>query len=319
MTGTTPILGDALPDPLRALLRDDVEVLAWPEEPLADVLERAEGIVCYGHSNVDGALMDRMPQLRVISNHGVGVDHIDVVAAVERGIPVGNTPGCLNNATADMTMALLLATARNVVVGDKFARGPEFTHYDPSILIGREVTGGTLGIVGMGRIGRQVARRAHGFDMEILYHNRSRDPQAEADLGVQYVSLDELLAASDFVSLNCPLTERTTGLISTPQFRQMKPSAVLINMARGPVVDTDALCQALTRGEIAAAGLDVTDPEPLPRDHPLLKLENVVIAPHLGSASDATRRRMIEMTAENLHAGLDRRELPYPVEGNRGT
>ncbi|MAG92660.1 MAG: D-glycerate dehydrogenase [Planctomycetaceae bacterium] len=318
MTVAIPILGDALPDALRALLRDDVEVLAWPEEPAADVLERAEGIVCYGHPNVNGALMDRMPHLRVISNHGVGVDHIDVVAAVERGIPVGNTPGCLNNATADMTMALLLATARNVVVGDKFARGPEFTHYDPAILIGREVTGGTLGIVGMGRIGRQVARRAHGFDMEILYHNRSRDPQTEAELGVQYVSLEELLASCDFVSLNCPLTERTTGLISTSQFRQMKPSAILINMARGPVVDTDALCQALTRGEIAAAGLDVTDPEPLPRDHPLLKLENVVLAPHLGSASDATRRRMIEMTAENLHAGLDRRELPYAVLGNRG-
>jgi glyoxylate reductase len=255
--------------------------------------------------------MDRAPHLKVISNHGVGVDHIDLAAAQARGIPVGNTPGCLDAATADMTMALMLAAARNVVVGDRFARGPEFTHYDPAILIGQEVTGSTLGIVGMGRIGKQVARRAHGFDIQVLYHNRRRDPQAETELGVSYAAFDELLARSDFVSLNCPLTRETTGLISTAQFAQMKPSAILINISRGPVVDGEALYEALASRRIAAAAVDVTAPEPLPRDHKLLSLDNLVITPHLGSASNRTRQRMIEMTVENLLAGLEGRELPY--------
>ena len=241
------------------------------------------------------------------------MDHIDLQAAIDRNIPVGNTPGCLDAATADMSMALLLATARNIVVGDRCARGPEFTHYDPSILIGQEVTGSTLGIIGLGRIGGELAKRARAFEMRVLYCNRSRRPEMEQAWSVEHVSLNELLSESDFVSLNCPLTAETTGLIDREQFDRMKLSAILLNLARGPVVNTDALYQALVDGRIAAAGLDVTDPEPLPRDHPLLQLENVVITPHLGSASNRTRERMMEITVANLRAGIAGEELPFRI------
>jgi glyoxylate reductase len=307
-----PVMGDGLPPALVDLLGPTIEVLPWDTAPNSAALSRAVGMITYGHPLVDGPLMDRMPHLKIISNHGVGVDHIDLAAAQTRRIPVGNTPGCLDAATADMTMALMLAAARNVVVGDRFARGPEFTHYDPAVLIGQEVTGSTLGIIGMGRIGKQVARRARGFDMQVLYHNRRRERAAEADLGVAYSSFDELLSRSDFISLNCPLTPETTGLISTAEFARMKPGAILINISRGPVVDGEALYEALASRRIAAAAIDVTAPEPLPRDHKLLSLDNLVITPHLGSASNRTRRRMVEMTIENLLAGLEGRELLYP-------
>lgn len=311
-----PVMGDNLPATLLDMLQPDYEVLPWDESPDSTSLARAVAVITYAHPGVTGTLMDRMPNLKVISNHGVGVDHIDVAAAVQRNIPVGNTPGCLDAATADMTMALLLAVARNVVIGDHFVRSPEFTVYDPSILIGKEVTGSTLGIVGMGRIGQQVARRARGFDMRILYFNRNRNRQAESELGAVYAPLDDLLAQSDFVTLNCPLTTETSKLISTREFEIMQPSAVLVNMARGGVVDTAALHQALVHRTIAAAAVDVTDPEPLPRDHPLLSLRNLVIAPHLGSASDHTRQRMLEMTVENLRAGLQGQQLPYEIRSN---
>jgi glyoxylate reductase len=310
-----PIMAAGLPKALIHLFAD-YEVLDWDTSDGATSLHRSVALVAYGHPQIDGPLMDRIPHLKVICNHGVGVDHIDVAAAESRGVPVGNTPGCLDAATADMTWALMLAAARNVVVGDQFARSSEFVHYDPSILIGKEISGSTLGIVGMGRIGKQVAKRARGFDMPTLYHNRHRDPAAEEELGVQYRSLNDLLSESDFVTLNCPLSPETTGLISMPQLQQMKKSAILINMARGPVVDTDALCNALKSNTIASAAIDVTDPEPLPRDHPLLELKNLVIAPHLGSASDRTRQRMMDMTIENLVAGLSGTELPYRVRTN---
>jgi glyoxylate reductase len=310
---TTPIMGDGLPAPLLGMLGEEYQVFPWDTSESSEALAMCVGVITYGHPTVDGTLMDRMPNLRVISNHGVGVDHIVVADAQDRRLPVGNTPGCLDAATADMTMALLMASARNVVIGDHFARGPEFTRYDPSILIGHEVTGSTLGIVGMGRIGKQVAKRARAFDMKILYHNRRRDESAEEELGVAFRSLDDLLKESDFVALNCPLTEETTGLIGKAQFELMKPSATLINMARGPVVVTDDLYEILKAGRIRSAALDVTDPEPLPRDHPLLMLENLVIAPHLGSASHRTRQRMLEMTVQNLAAGLAGQSLPYPV------
>lgn len=309
----TAVMADNLPPLFLELLGDQFEVLPWRTEADAESLRRAEAFITYGHPRVDGLLMDRAPQLKVISNHGVGVDHIDLLAAAERNIPVGNTPGCLDGSTADMTFALILATARNVVIGDRYARSAEFTVYDPSLLIGKEVHGSTLGIVGLGRIGKQVARRAAAFDMRILYHNRRRDPVAEAEFSATYRTLDELLAESDFVTLNCPLTSETTNLISAAEFAKMKPTAVLINMSRGAVVDTEALYSALRTGQIAAAGIDVTEPEPLPRDHPLLRLDNVVITPHLGSASDRTRRRMIEMTIDNLKAGLAGRPLPNRI------
>jgi len=307
-----PILGDGLPEPLLGVLPAHYRVIPF-EEINAD-LTQVQGIICYGHPTVDAALLDRLPQVKVVSNHGVGVDHIDVPAARARNVAVGNTPGCLDAATADMTMALILSIARNVVVGDAYARSPEFQHYDPSILIGQEVTGSTLGIIGMGRIGAKVAERAAGFDMRILYHNRNRKPDWEQRLGARYVERDELLSTSDFITLNCPLTEETTGLIGGAEFAQMQPSAILINMARGPVVDSAALHDALQSGRIAAAAVDVTDPEPLPRDHPLLGLRNLIITPHLGSASNRTRQRMMEMTVDNLNAGIAGGPLPFPVE-----
>jgi len=310
---TIPIMGDGLPQSLRDMLGPEFEILDWDDSPGSSALRRAVALITYGHPIVDGPLMDRTPNLKVISNHGVGVDHIDVPAAHERNIPVGNTPGCLDAATADMTMALLLATARNVVVGDHFARSTEFTHYDPSQMIGYEVSGSVLGIVGLGRIGRQVAKRAMAFDMQVLYHNRRRDERAERELGVIYRTFDELLAQSDFVSLNCPLTADTTNLIGQRELGLMKRTAILLNIARGPVVDHDALVAALKSRRIAAAGLDVTSPEPLPRDHALLGLSNVVITPHLGSASNRTRHRMIEMTVQNLKAGLQGENLPWSV------
>ncbi len=312
-TEKIPVMGDGLPAALREMLGPEIEVLEWDDSPGSPALAKAVGIVTYGHPHVDGSLMDRVPNLRVISNHGVGVDHINIEAARSRTIPVGNTPGCLDASTADMTMALLLATARNVVVGDHFARSAEFTHYDPSQLIGYEVSGSTLGIVGLGRIGKQVARRAKAFDMPVLYYNRRRDEAAERELGVTYVAFDDLLRQSDFVSLNCPLTIETTNLIGTREFSLMKPTGILLNMARGPVVDHDALYAALHSRRIAAAGLDVTAPEPLPRQHPLLGLSNLVITPHLGSASNRTRHRMIQMTVENLRAGLTGQALPWSV------
>ena len=315
---TIPILGDGLPNLFFELTGHEFEVLALPIDGNASTADcqRAVGVIAYSHPHIGAELMDRMPNLKVISNHGVGVDHIDVAAAEQRNIPVGNTPGCLDASTADMTMALMLAAARNVVIGDHHARCPEFTHYDPAILIGQEVTGCSLGIIGMGRIGKQVARRAAAFDMKILYHNRNRDTAAEQDLPVEYAELDTLLSTCDFVSLNCPLTAETTGLIGSREFALMKNSAILINMARGPVVNTADLYTALTTHQIAVAALDVTDPEPLPRDHPLLKLDNVIIAPHLGSASNLTRRRMMELSLDNLRAGLTGEDLPNRIRTN---
>ena len=254
----------------------------------------------------------------MISNFGVGVDHIDVSAAAERGIPVGNTPGILDGATADMAFALLLAAGRRLVEGDRFARGPDFLHYDPSYMIGRELHGSTLGIIGLGRIGEQVARRARAFDMTVLYCNRRRRLAAEATLGVRHVAQDQLLAESDHVVLTVPLTPHTQRLIGQAELARMKPTAILVNVARGAVVDTAALTEALASRRIWAAALDVTDPEPLPRDHPLLRLDNVIITPHLGSATEQTRRRMAEISVDNLRAGLAGQPLPFRVPAKPG-
>lgn len=308
-----PVMADGLPPSLLDMLGPDIEILEWDDTPTSSALARAVAFITYGHPRVDGSLMDRAPNLKLVSNHGVGVDHIDCAAAKARGVLVGNTPGCLDAATADMTMALLLAAARNVVSGDKFARSAAFTHYDPSFMIGYEVSGSTLGIIGLGRIGKQVAKRARAFDMKILYHNRRRDEAAEKEQGVTYASLDDLLKQSDFVALNCPLTTETTNLIGRRELGLMKSTGILVNVARGAVVDHDALLSALKSRRIAAAALDVTSPEPLPRDHPLLELDNIVIAPHLGSAANRTRRRMEEMTVQNLNAGLRGEPLPWRV------
>jgi glyoxylate reductase len=305
--------GPLAPD-LLEMLEGRVELIPWADDS-ADALSDppVTAIYTYGHLSVDGPGMDRFPNLKVISNYGVGVDHIDLQAAALRGIPVGNTPGVVDGATADMGFALLLAAARRVVPGDRYARSPGFTHYDPGYMLGTEVHGATLGIIGLGRIGRQVAQRARGFEMPLLYHNRSRREDVEQEFNAQYVSREALLETSDFVMLTCPLSEETRGMIDSEALSRMRPWACLINLARGPVVNTDALYEALSTGGIAAAALDVTDPEPLPREHPLLGLDNVVITPHLGSATVKTRRRMAQMSVENLLAGLQGQALPYAV------
>jgi glyoxylate reductase len=293
------------------LLEPHVEVMPWPTGK--DVPDAVAAIYTYGHPRVDGELLDRLRSVRVVSNFGVGVDHIDVPAAAARGIPVGNTPGVLDGATADMAFALLLAAGRRLAEGDRYARSPDFVRYDPGYMLGREIHGTTLGVVGLGRIGAQVARRARGFNMTILYHNRRRRPDAEAELGVRYRGFEELLAESDYIVLTVPLTPDTTGLINRAQFARMKPTAILVNVARGPVVDTAALTEALASKRIYAVAVDVTDPEPLPRDHPLLRLDNLTITPHLGSATEQTRQRMAEISVENLLAGLAGKPLRHAV------
>lgn len=292
-------------------LEGKVELLPWETTETGD--ETVVGIYTYSHPTLDGPIMDRFPNVRIISNYGVGVDHIHVADATARKIPVGNTPTVLDGATADMGMTLLLAAARRLIEGDRYARSPEFTSYDPSYMLGREAHSTVLGIVGLGAIGRQVAKRAAGFDMTVLYHNRRRNEEAERELGVSYRSLDELLAESDYVMLSCPLTEETYHLIDEAALAKMKPTATLVNIARGGVVDTDALYRALKKGVIASAGLDVTEPEPLPRDHPLLRLDNVTIAPHLGSATVETRGMMAANSVENLLRGLRGEALIHQV------
>ena len=301
-----------LDDTVLGFAGPSIEFLPW-SVALEGTQEPVDGIYTYGHPLVDGAMLDRIAGVRVVSNYGVGVDHIVVPDAVARGIPVGNTPNILDGATADSGFALLLAVARRVVEGDRYARSPEFLRYDPGFMLGREAHSSTLGIIGLGNIGRQVARRARGFDMRVIYRNRNRNLSAEADLGVEYVSLDDLLAQSDYVMLTCPLTEETHHLIDVAALRKMKRTATLVNISRGPVVHTQALYEALRDGEIASAGLDVTDPEPLPRDHPLLGLPNVTILPHLGSATIETRRKMAEVSIQNLRLGLRGEPLLHEV------
>jgi glyoxylate reductase len=301
-----PLAADVL-----ELLAGKAEILPWPTAEGASP-NKVDAVYTFGHPRVDAALLDRLGPLKVISNYGVGVDHIDVAAASARGIPVGNTPGILDGATADLGIALLLAAARRVAEGDRYARSPEFTRYDPAYMLGREVHHATLGIVGMGRIGGEVAKRARGFDMNVLYHNRNRRAEHDA-FGARYATFDELLAQSDYVMLTVPLTDATRGLIGRDALARMKPTATLINIARGPVVDMMALYEALSTKRICSAALDVTDPEPLPRDHPLLKLDNITILPHLGSATVQTRRKMAELSVENLLLGLDNKPLRYQV------
>ena len=301
-------------EPYRTILpmiEETCRVVRWRSDDDAWRAELAEidGIYAYAHVTVSAELMDDIPRLKVISNFGVGCDHVDLAAAQERGIPVGNTPHVLDGATADITFALLLAGARNIVKGDHFARGPDFLEYDPSFMLGQEVHHQTLGIVGLGNIGYQVARRARGFDMTVLYHNRNRNPIAEADLGARYVALDELLAQSDFVALNTPLTDETRGMIGARELGLMKESAVLVNAARGAVIDHDALLDTMRAGKLHCAALDVTEPEPLPRDHPLLALDNIIVIPHLGSATEQTRQAMSDLSVRNLLAGLEGKEL----------
>jgi len=277
----------------------------WEDDtppPPAVLRERAagaDGLLCLLTDRVDRALLDAAPGLRAVATFAVGVDNIDLEAAATRGIPVGNTPDVLTDATADLTWALLLAAARRVVPAAAAAVDGSWRTWDPTGFLGADVHGATLGLVGHGRIGQAVGRRARGFDMTVL-HTRE-------------TPLDELLAASDFVSLHVPLTDETRHLIDADALRAMKPSAILVNTARGPIVDQTALRTALADGWIAGAALDVTDPEPLPADDPLLTAPNLLVVPHIGSATRTARERMAAMAVDNLLAGLAGEPMPFPV------
>lgn len=270
-----------------------------PRTELREHARDAEGLLSLLTDPVDAALIDACPELRVISNYAVGVDNVDLDAATARSIPVGNTPDVLTESTADLALALMLGIARRVVQGDAFVRAGEWVTWEPELLLGHDLHGATVGIIGFGRIGQAVARRVEGFGCEILHASRRGG-----------VELGELLERSDFVTLHCPLTPETRGLIGPQALRRMKRSAYLVNSARGPIVDSEALRAALEAGEIAGAALDVTDPEPLPGDHPLLGAPNLVVLPHLGSATHATRERMADMAVDNLLAGLAGERMP---------
>jgi glyoxylate reductase len=249
----------------------------------------------------------------VISNIAVGYDNVDVAACTERGIAVCNTPGVLTDATADATLALMLAVCRRVVEADRLTRSGGWRYWTPTLVVGQDLTEATLGIVGLGRIGLEVARRAHAFRMRILYHNRHRRPDAEAELGAEFVDLDTLLAEADFVSLHVPANAETRNLIGATELARMRPTAYLINAARGSVVDQAALTAALRERRIAGAGLDVFNPEPISLDDPLLELDNCVLMPHVGAATIRTRQRMADLAARNLIAVLEGEAPPACV------
>jgi len=298
-------------------LQAAAEITVWPgamappPEALLAQLAGCAGLLSLFTDRVDGALLDAVgPQLRVVSQMAVGVDNIDLDACTARGIPVGHTPGVLTEATADLAWALLLAAARRVVEGERYVRSGGWKTWDPLFMLGLDVHGATLGCVGFGRIGQAVARRAHGFGMRVLYAQPRALAAAEAG-AAQHVPLETLLRECDYVSLHTPLNAQTRHMIGTPQFELMKRSAVLINTARGAIVDPQALCAALQSGRIAHAALDVTDPEPIPMDSPLLQLDNLTITPHVGSATLQTRDRMALLAADNMLAGLAGMRMPH--------
>ena len=305
-----------IPDVGLNKLREVAELNVWQgelpptrAELLANV-QGMDGIVSLLTDKIDSEVLDAAgPQLKFVCNVAVGYDNVDVSAARQRGITVTNTPGVLTETSADMAFALLMAAARRLPEGERYARAGNWKTFGFTLLLGQDVHGATLGIAGMGRIGAAVARRAKGFGMKIIYTARTSHPDVERELGAQHVSKADLLSQSDFLSLHTPLNAETRGYIGAAELAQMKPTAILINTARGPVVDTHALYEAMQTKRIFAAALDVTDPEPLPANHPLYTLDNVLIVPHLASASVATRNKMAEIAATNMVAGL-RGEVP---------
>src|SRR5262245_44514514 len=292
-------------------IRQHCDAEVWPEQlpPPADVLPAkaagCDGLVSLLTDKIDLALLDAAPRLKVVSNYAVGFNNVDVAAATARGVAVGNTPGVLTDATADMAFCLLIAAARRLPEAQQYARDGRWKTWEPLGHLGQDLVGRTLGVVGMGRIGYALAKRCQrGWDMQVVYHDQRRNEQAETELGARAVDLDTLLALSDFVSVHTDLNDATTALFNTERFRRMKPNAVFVNTARGPIVNEPDLVQALRDGTIFAAGLDVTDPEPPPPDSPLLRVPNLIVAPHIASATVGTRDAMAEICADNLLAGL---------------
>ena len=309
----------AIPEKGFEIIRDFCDVDVWPHElppTRAELLQRVrgmDGLLCLLTDKIDGEVMDAAgPQLKVISNHAVGFDNIDVNAATARKIPVGNTPDVLTDATADFAFALMMAVARRIPEAERYVHEGNWKTWGPMTLLGVDLKGATLGLVGFGRIGKAMARRAVGFDMRVIYYDPSEKDRGPANQATR-VDFETLLNDSDFISLHTPLTSETRHLIDREALSKMKSNAVLINTARGPVVDPDALYEALKEKRIFGAGLDVTEPEPLPMESPLLTLENIVIVPHIASASKTTRDKMSLMAAQNLIAGLKGERLPNCV------
>jgi glyoxylate reductase len=310
------VLPDAGLSKITAACDTDVwqDPLPPPPTVLRTKVRDCDGLVSLLTDRIDAALLDAAPKLKVVSNFAVGFNNIDVPAATARGVAVGNTPGVLTNATADMAFALLITAARRIVEGHAYTRSGQWKTWEPLGHLGQDLAGRTLGVVGMGRIGYALARRCRlGWDMTLLYHDVHKSDKAEKDLQAKQVDLDTLLAQSDFVSVHTDLNEKTRSLFNAERFQRMKRTAVFVNTARGPVVDENALYHALKDGVIFAAGLDVTDPEPPLMDNPLLTLPNCVIAPHIASATVGTRNAMAEICANNLIAGVTGQKLPHPV------
>lgn len=306
-----------LPSSWITSLEDTVRLVVGPEggegltPELSTMLPQAEGLFTLLVDPIGEDLLEKAPGLRVISNMAVGVDNIDLEACTARGIPVGNTPGVLTAGTADLTMALVLAVARRLPEAQTDARAGRWTTWNPTGWLGTDLEGATVGIVGMGKIGTAVARRLKPFQVNLIFNNRSPKPGVAQELNAQQVSLEDLIRKSDFLCLHVPLNDDTHHMIDKHTLQEMKPSAILINAARGQVVDTKALVTALEENWIRAAGLDVTDPEPLPPDHPLYSLENCLITPHIGSATHHTRQQMAHKACQNLLAGLEGHKLPH--------
>jgi glyoxylate reductase len=306
-----------IPDEGLNAIRAACDVDLWPDQlpPPADELKRrvrdCDGLVSLLTDRVDGALLDAAPRLKVVSNYAVGFNNVDVPACTARGVCVGNTPGVLTDATADIAVTLMLAAARCIGAGAADAKSGKWLTWEPLGWLGQDLVGRTLGIVGMGRIGFAAAKRLHhGWGMKVLYTEQVPRPEAEKEFGARRVELDELLAQSDFISAHVDLNPTTKGMFGSAQFKKMKRTAVFVNTARGPLVDQTALAEALRSGTIFAAGLDVTDPEPLPTDHELYKLPNCIIVPHIASATVETRNAMARLCAGNLLAGVTGAPLP---------
>lgn len=295
------------------MMREACDVVSWdsvqpiPKETLYEWIKDAHGLFCSGSIRVDEALLEHAKQLRVICQSSVGYDNVDVDACTAHGIPFGNTPDVLTEATADLTFGLLLSAARRIHEGYNQVKAGEWVN-NFEIPFGSDLYGKNLGIVGMGSIGAAVARRAQGFGMRVLYYNR-RPRQDDEVTKATYASFDDVLAESDFLVVLVPLSTSSRNMFGPEQFRRMKSTAYFINVARGLVVDTMALYEALKNGEIHYAAVDVTHPEPLPGNHPLLQLQNFLVTPHVGSATHETRDRMAELTVRNLLAGLNRQPL----------
>jgi len=320
MTKPTVLITRRIPAAGLARVQEACEVRQWdsedamPRTTLLEWIKGVDGLYCLLTERVDEELLQAAgSQLRVVSTMSVGYDHVDVAACKAHKIPIGNTPGVLTDTTADLTLALLLATARRVTEAAEAVKSGEWGTWKPEWMLGRDLFGSTVGIVGLGRIGAAVARRLQGFDCRLLYTSRAPKPELADPLGAEFVDEATLLAESDFITLHMPFTPETKNWVNAERLGRMKKTAILINTTRGGTLDQDALYNALHGGQIAAAGLDVTTPEPLPTDHPLLTLPNCVILPHIGSASIATRTKMALIAAENVIAGVQGQPLPAPV------